>query len=41
MKLREGGRVVTTSVFLTIGVNAAGYRGLMGMQIAISESVVS
>lgn len=34
MKVREGGRVVKTSVLLATGVNADGYRELLGMQIA-------
>ena len=41
MKVREGGRVVKTSVLLATGVNAEGYRELLGMQVATSESVVS
>ena len=41
MKVREGGRVVKTSVLLATGVNAEGYRELLGMQLATSESVAS
>ena len=41
MKVREGGRVVKTSVWLTTGVNAEGYPELLGMQVATSESVAS
>lgn len=41
MKVREGGRVVKTSVLLATGVNAEGYRELLGMQFATSESVAS
>lgn len=41
MKVREGGRVVKTSVLLATGVNAEGYRELLGMQVATSESVTS
>ncbi|MBG9260342.1 transposase, partial [Corynebacterium belfantii] len=41
MKVREGGRVVKTSVLLATGVNVEGYRELLGMQIAPSESVAS
>ena len=41
MKVREGGRVVKTSVLLATGVNAEGYRELLGMQVATSESVAS
>ncbi|MGV0870572.1 transposase, partial [Corynebacterium kalidii] len=32
MKVREGGRVVKTSVLLACGVNVEGYRELLGMQ---------
>lgn len=41
MKIREGGRVVKTSVLLATGVDTEGYRELLGMQVATSESVVS
>ncbi|MBG9329792.1 transposase, partial [Corynebacterium belfantii] len=41
MKVREGGRVVKTSVLIATGVNKDGYRELLGMQIAPSESVAS
>ena len=41
MKGREGGRVVKTSVLLATGVNAEGYRELLGMQVATAESVTS
>lgn len=41
MKVREGGRVVKTSVLLATGINVEGYRELLGMQIAPSESVAS
>jgi len=41
MKVREGGRVVKTSVLLATGVNAEGYRELLGMQVTTSESVAS
>ena len=41
MKVREGGRVVKTSVLLATGVNAECYRELLGMQVATSESVAS
>lgn len=40
MKVREGGRVVKTSVLLATGVTADGYRELLGMQVATAESVV-
>ena len=41
MKVREGGRVVKTSVLLATGVNNEGYRELLGMHIATAESVSS
>lgn len=41
LKVREGGRVVKTSVLLATGVNAEGYRELLGMQVATAESVAS
>ena len=41
MKVREGGRVVKTSVLLATGVNAEGYREILGTQVATSESVAS
>jgi len=41
MKVREGGRVVKTSVLLACGVNAEGYRELLGMQVATAESAAS
>jgi len=41
MKVREGGRVVKCSVLLATGVNAEGYRELLGMQVATAESVAS
>lgn len=41
MKVREGGRIVKTSVLLATGVNAEGYRELLGMHIATAESVAS
>lgn len=41
MKVREGGRVVKASVLVATGVNAEGYRELLGMQVATSESVAS
>lgn len=38
MKVREGERVAKTSVLLATGVNADGYRELLGMQVATAES---
>lgn len=37
IKVREGGRVAKTSVLLATGVNADGYRELLGMQVATAE----
>lgn len=41
MKIRQGGRVAKASVLLATGVNAEGYRELLGMQVATSEPVAS
>lgn len=41
MKVREGGRVVKTSVLIASGINADGYRELLGVDIATSESTAS
>ncbi|MFS0273959.1 transposase, partial [Corynebacterium striatum] len=41
MKVREGGRVVKTSVLLATSVNNNGYRELLGMQVATAESTAS
>ena len=41
IKVREGGRVVKTSVLLATGVNNDGYRELLGMHVATAESVAS
>lgn len=41
MKVREGGRVVKTSVLIATGVNSEGYRELLGMHIATAESIES
>ena len=41
MKVREGRWVLKTSVLLATGVNSEGYRELLGMQVATSESVAS
>ena len=40
LKVREGGRVraVSVSVLLAIGVNEAGYREILGLQLGDSES---
>src|SRR6478752_4278888 len=39
MKVREGGRVVKVAVMVATGVNADGYREILGMQVATTESV--
>ena len=41
MKVREGGRVAKTSVLLATGINADGYRELLGIQVATAESTAS
>ncbi|NYF97438.1 IS256 family transposase [Janibacter cremeus] len=38
MKVREGGRVVATSVLLATGVNADGHREVLGLRVATSET---
>lgn len=41
MNVCEGGRVVKASVLLATDANVEGYRELLGMQVATSESVAS
>lgn len=41
IKVREGGRVVKTSVLLATGINAEGFREILGMQVATAESTAS
>ncbi|PRQ10275.1 IS256 family transposase, partial [Corynebacterium sp. 13CS0277] len=41
MRVRENGRVVKNSVLIATGVNADGYREILGMQVATSESNAS
>jgi putative transposase len=38
LKVREGGRVRAVSALLAVGVNAAGYREILGLQLGDSES---
>ncbi len=38
LKIREGGRVRARSALVAIGVNAAGYREILGLQLGDSES---
>ena len=38
MKVREGGRVVKVAVMVATGVNADGYREVLGVQVASAES---
>ena len=38
LKIREGGRVRARSALLAIGVNEAGYREILGLQLGDSES---
>ena len=40
-KVRDGGRVVKCPGLLTTGVNADGYRGMLGMHVATAESNAS
>lgn len=37
MRVREGGRVVKTAVMVATGVNAEGYREILGLQVTTSE----
>jgi len=37
MKVREGGRVIKVAVLLATGVNAEGYREILGLQISSTE----
>ncbi len=41
MRVREGGRVVKTSVLLATAVNNEGYREVLGMRVATSETTAS
>lgn len=41
IKVREGGRVVKCAVLLATGVNADGYREMLGMHVATTESNAS
>lgn len=41
MRVREGGRVVKTSVLLATAVNNEGHREVLGMHVATSESTAS
>lgn len=38
LKVRDGGRVRAVSALLAVGVNAAGYREILGLQLGDSES---
>ena len=38
MKVREGGRVVKVAVMVATGVNADGYREILGIHVATTES---
>ena len=38
LKVREGGRVRAVSALVAVGVNAAGYREIVGLQVGDSES---
>ena len=41
MKVREGGRVINTVLLVATGVNADGYREVMGMQVATAETTMA
>ena len=41
MKVREGGRVINTVVLVATGVNADGYREVLGMQVATAETTMA
>jgi transposase-like protein len=41
LKVREGGRVVKVSALVATGVNAEGYREILGIQVATGESTAS
>ena len=38
LKVREGGRVVKVAAMVATGINAEGYREILGLQVATSES---
>ncbi|MET3768839.1 transposase-like protein [Marisediminicola sp. UYEF4] len=40
MKVREGGRVIKVAVLLATGVNAEGYREILGLQVTSTEDGV-
>src|SRR5690606_38443585 len=41
LKVREGGRVVKVSALVATGVNAEGYREILGVQVATGETTAS
>ncbi len=41
LKVREGGRVVKVSALVATGINAEGYREILGVQVATGESTAS
>src|SRR5690606_39339421 len=41
LKVREGGRVVKVSALVATGINAEGYREILGIQVATGESTAS
>ena len=41
MKVREGGRVINTVLLVATGVNADGYREVLGMQVATAETTMA
>jgi putative transposase len=41
LKVREGGRVVKVSTLVATGINAEGYREILGIQVATGETTAS
>src|SRR5690606_16102355 len=41
LKVREGGRVVKVSALVATGINAEGYREILGIQVATGETTAS
>ncbi len=41
LKVREGGRVVKVSALVATGINAEGYREILGLQVATGETTAS
>lgn len=41
LKVREGGRVIKVSALVATGINAEGYREILGIQVATGETTAS